>query len=83
MTQFGGLDRNPSGEIKDVLFSVEVQPPSSPAELLIEERIVVGLPVDLSDVEVAGDAEVPTEAAQMFPLQRLALDAGTDFGQGV
>ena len=68
-------------ELQDVLAPKEIKSPYSLADLTVKEGIVVRAPVNLSDVEVAGEAEVPTEAAQMFPLQRLAVDAGTNFGQ--
>src|SRR5271157_1966319 len=83
MTQLRFLDRNAHRKVEDILVAKEVHLPCSARKLLVEERIVSGLPVDLSDVEVAGDAQVPTEAAQKFPLDWLALDAGTDFGQSV
>ena len=46
MPKLRSLNGNPSGEIEDVLILVQVQPSCSPAKLLIEERIAVGLPVD-------------------------------------
>jgi len=41
------------------------------------------MPADLSDVEVSRHTKVPTEAAQLFPFQRLALDASTNLAQAV
>src|SRR5208283_1335084 len=50
---------------------------------LVKERIVIWPPANLSDIEVAWNTEVPTQAAQLFPFHRLALDAGTNLAQRV
>ena len=83
VTQLRCFDRDRSGEIEDILAAEKVEPTRPPAELLVEELIVIGLPTDLRDVEVARHTKVPTEAAQLFPFHWFALDVSTNLAQGV
>src|SRR5438132_2746947 len=49
----------------------------------VEEGIVTRPPVDLADIEVARDMEVPTEASQFLPLHGLSLDTSANASQGI
>jgi hypothetical protein len=78
MTQLRSFDDHSLFEIKNVLFTEQVQPARASAELLIEELIVVGLPGDFNDVEVSRKSHLPADSAEIFAFHRLALDALTD-----
>jgi hypothetical protein len=77
------LDGDHPGEVKDVLLAKKVEPPRPPAELAVEEGIVVRPPVDLGNIKVARDVEVPTETSQLLPLHRLPLDPRPNAFQGI
>ncbi len=62
MTQLWCLNRD-HPDVKNILIPEELESSRPPAELLVEEGVVIRLPTDLPDIEVARHTEVPTEAA--------------------
>jgi hypothetical protein len=67
VSQLRCLDGDHLGEVEDILLTEKVESPCPLAELVVVERVIIGLPRDLSDIEVARNAEVPAEATQLCP----------------
>src|SRR5439155_19638422 len=78
VAQWRRLDNHCFFYLEDVFITKEVRPPSVARQLAVKERIVIGAPTDLSDVEVRGDSQLLTHSDQVFSLNRFMLLAQPD-----
>ena len=78
MPLFRDLNDNGTLQLKNVFGANQEHLASSSPELVIEERIVVGLPGDLGDVEVGWDSQITTYACQFLALDRFTFKSVTD-----
>jgi hypothetical protein len=78
MPLFRDLNNNGTLQLENVFGANQEHLAGSSLELLIEERIVVGLPGDLGDVEVGWDTQITTDAFQFLPLDRFTFKSVTD-----
>src|SRR5262249_54419723 len=60
-----------------------IETPCAPAELAVEKVVVVGPPVDLSNIEVCRNSQVPANPLQVSPLHRFTFNALADPGKRV
>ena len=63
-------------EIEDVFIAEHIHCPSTFVEMLVVIRVVIGTPVDLCDIKIAGQTLIPTEPPQFITFRRDFLDVG-------
>jgi len=83
MAELGCLHDYHCFEIKDVLGPKEIQTASTSAELLIEERVVVGFPGDQSNVEIARHAQTSAELLEITSFDRHGFEARSNLIEGL
>ena len=77
------LDDRRGLESKDVFVPEQIETPCAPAELAVEEVVVVRPPGDLSNIEVSRNSQVRTNPLEVSPLHRFTLDTLADPGERV
>src|SRR5450432_3488827 len=83
MTLLWDFDYNRAFELEDVLVPEQEHFAGALAELAIVEPIIVGLPRDLRDVEIRGNAQLVANTVQFLALERLLLQPEADPVDGV
>jgi hypothetical protein len=83
MAELGCLHDYRSLEIKDVLRPKEIETAGAPAELLVKEGVVVGLPGDQSNVEIARHAQMRAEHLEITSLDRHGFQARSNLIKGL
>src|SRR6516225_5758247 len=83
MAQLGSLDDHRGLESEDVFVTEQIKSLCAPAELTVEKVVVVGSPVDRSNIEVSRDSQVPANPLEVSPLYRFPLDTLADPGKRV
>jgi len=83
MAELGCLHDYRSLEIKDVLGPKEIQTASTSAELLVEERVVVGFPGDQSNVEIARHSQTSAEFLEVISLDWHRFQARSNLIEGL
>src|SRR5215472_3352993 len=83
MAQLWSLDDHRGLESKDVFVPEQIEIPRAPAELAVEKVVVVRPPVDLSNIEVSRNSQVPANPLEVCPLHRFTLDTLADPGNRV
>jgi hypothetical protein len=83
MAELGCLDYHHSLEVKDVFGPKEIETTGTSAELLVEAGVVVGLPGDQSNVEIARHAQTRAELLEFTPLDRYRFQACSNSIEGL
>src|SRR6266566_2518433 len=58
MAQLGCLGHNSLFNFENIFVAEQIDPAGSAGELAVKERVVIRTPANLSNVEIAGDAEL-------------------------
>jgi hypothetical protein len=81
VAQVRSFDNHCLFDIENVFVAKQEDPASAARELAIEERIVIGTPTDLRDVEIPRNAHVRTHSFQLRSFDSPVLQAEPDLIQ--
>ena len=82
MTEFRGLNHDRLLQIEDVFGPEQIDLPGATRELAIEERVIVGTPADLHDVEVTGDVKIRAHLLEFRFFDSPVFESQTNLVQG-